>query len=739
MYLNNRDKEIIKKCIDSGIPIPEKYKAILFEEPQEIDLIWQGQCEQITNIVLPFQIIEQIDEPRQNCEENEILDLLTYDGLGRQLSGWSNKLVWGDNKLILSSLKNGPLREEIEREGGLKMVYIDPPFSAGLDYTIDVPIGESPNVNATKYPSIIEEFAYRNTWGNGGSYFLTMLYERIILIRDLLSSDGIFLLRIDYHFGHYVKIILDKIFGKNNFQSELIVNRIKKNVTAQGRLSLPNATDSIFVYFKSDQSRFVHLNQPLAQTREGYWRRTDDSSGERNPRDRTLFNTVFSPPPGKHFKFSQAKMEMMIDQGTLRFNEKLKRLEYFVPPTDSKILDTNWTDIPGYSFTTGYPTENSEILLSRIISICTNEGDLIADFFCGSGTTLAVAEKMNRKWIGADIGRFAIHTTRKRMIETQRLKNKEGKPFRSFQLLNLGKYERQWYIGINPNLSSAEQQKLVIQKEELYLNLILQAYKAERVLQLSPFHGKHAQTAIFVGPIDSPVTISQVNEIISASKEYKITKVDVLGFEFEMGLVETFRDQAKLLGINLALKYIPKDVFDKRAIMKGQVKFFDASYLEVLPTIVDRSVIITLTDCGIFYTQEDLDLAIEVLKPGTSKVIVHNGQIMNVSKNKKGIVAKPQILTTHWSDWIDYWAIDYNFESRKEFIYLNSEKGKNVKTWTGSYIFENMWQAFRTKKNRHLEIKAEPFQYELSGYYKIAVKVIDIFGNDTTKVIGVNI
>jgi len=755
MDLTDNEIRDITSLLEKGKPLPDEYRFKLFEEKREVELVWNGKTNEVTNVVLPFQVIEQVDEPREEKDTKMQLELFDYDERGRQIKGWTNKLIWGDNKLILSSLKNGPLREEIEEQGGIKLIYIDPPFSAGIDYTIDVQIGNIEEEKLTKKPSILEDFAYRNTWGNGGNTFLSMLYERVILIRDILSDDGILFFRIDHHWGHYTKTMLDEVFGKDNFNCELIVNRIRKNVTQQGKLTMPIATDSLFIYFKSDKSKFTHIDVELKKEREGYWRRTDDSAGERRPRERRLIGKIFEPPPGKHFKFSQINMEKMLEMGTLRFNGDLNRLEYWVKPSKTKKSDTNWTDISGYAFKTGYPTENSEALLERVIDISTKSGDLVADFFCGSGTTIASAEKLGRKWIGADLGKFAIHTARKRMVEVQRQLKKEGNNYRAFEILNLGKYERQHYVGINLNLSSENQKKQIKKKEKDFVELILRAYKAEPVESFRTFFGKLSGRMVSIGPINLPVTRLFVEEVINECLDKKLTKADILAFEFEMGLFPNIMDQAKERGIDLALKYIPPEVFDKRAIEKNQVVFHDVCYIEIKPLIKKDSIAVQLTDFSVFYNQESVAQVESILKNGGKKLVVKNGQIIKVSKDKNGIVDK-EVLTKKWTDWIDYWAVDFDFESKKEIIRVKKNNNTSQvkldgttdisqlkldsyeEKWTGDYIFENEWQSFRTKKNRELEL-VSIYKQVPRGRRKIAVKVIDIFGNDTMKIIEVGI
>jgi adenine-specific DNA-methyltransferase len=184
--LTPAEKQDIIRFLEADKPLPDKYRFLLFEDKREVELVWNGKTSEVCNIALPFQVIEQVDEPRAE-KVKEQPDLFNMDERGRQLTGWTNKLIWGDNKLILSSLKNGPLREEIEAQGGIKLIYIDPPFDVGADFSMGIEIGEE---TFTKKPNVLEEIAYRDTWGKGADSFISMIYERLILMRDLLAEGG---------------------------------------------------------------------------------------------------------------------------------------------------------------------------------------------------------------------------------------------------------------------------------------------------------------------------------------------------------------------------------------------------------------------------------------------------------------------------------------------------------------------------------------------------------------------
>jgi hypothetical protein len=191
--LTEQEQQEIVRYIEADKALPDKYRFLLFGDKREVELVWNGKTNEVCNIVLPFQVIEQVDEPRAEKPEDTSLQGSLFDERGRQLKGWTNKLIWGDNKLILSSLKNGPLREEIENQGGIKLIYIDPPFDVGADFSMDIEIGGD---TFTKRPNILEEIAYRDTWGKGVDSFIAMIYERLMLMRDLLAEDGSIQLRL---------------------------------------------------------------------------------------------------------------------------------------------------------------------------------------------------------------------------------------------------------------------------------------------------------------------------------------------------------------------------------------------------------------------------------------------------------------------------------------------------------------------------------------------------------------
>lgn len=780
--LNDSEKQEIFRCLEADKPLPEKYRFLLFDDKREVELVWNGKTDEVCNIVLPFQTIEQVDEPRAESGDasgsvrEELFEFsgVSYDGRGRQLKGWTNKLIWGDNKLILSSLKNGPLRDEIEKQGGLKLIYIDPPFDVGADFSMDIEVGDGGDT-FTKRPNILEEIAYRDTWGKGADSFISMIHERLILMRDLLAEDGSIYVHMGPKIAHLIEAVVREVFTGAGQGAEITWKR----VTAHGD-SLRWGVIHDAIIWQTKSAKFVWNPQfdPYDDSyiKSKYTNKTDDGRPFRldnltspHARPNMTYEWRGHTPPANGWRYELKTMEKLYNDGRIELAKKpggRPQLRRFLDEGEGVPAGSIWTEISPVNSQakedTGYDTQKPVALLERIIKASSNPGDLVADFFVGSGTTAAVAEKLGRKWIATDLGKFAIHTTRKRMIGVQRQLKADGKDYRAFELLNLGRYERQHYVGVNPNLREDQKQKQLEAKEAAFLDLILKAYRAEKTDGFATFHGKKAGRLIAIGPVNLPVTRLFVEEVILECRKKRITKVDILGFEFEMGLFPNVLDDARSKGIDILPKYIPAEVFDKRAVEKNQVVFHDVSFIEVKPHVREAkkkgdkaSIAIELTDFSVFYSQDSIANAEATLKAKGSKIVVEKGQIVKVTKDAKSIVTR-EVLTEKWTDWIDYWAVDFDFENKREIIRVPKEWELDqqgnlpaVKTdqptlieweekWTGDFIFENEWQSFRTKKNRTLELTSA-FHECSPGRRKVAVKVVDIFGNDTMTIVEVTV
>jgi len=649
-------------------------------EVEKTELVWpgkfdeNGQIKETNRINLPFQIIETINTSRAESEKRKKIGRSLYDFFepeeGETIEdGWKNKLIWGDNELVMSSLLK-------KFAGKIDLIYIDPPFATGADFNFKTEIGES-GEDILKTQSIIEEKAYRDTWGLGIQSYLEMLHDRLILMKELLKYNGSIYVHLDWHVGHYVKIILDEIFGKENFVNEII--RQKTMSCKAQTMGFGNMHDTLYIYSKTEKTYFVQqYDERNEKTRKLRFPEIEKNTGRRYVWDnftqagqgppRKFGDRIIKPPKGKHWIWTQEKIDEGWKNGFIEIKGNMPRVKrYETPgvPAGDIWVGKEWVIHSQSSESLGYDTQKPEYLLKRIISTSCPENGIVADFFCGSGTTMAVAEMLGRRWIGCDLSKWAIHISRKRLLEIDNCK--------PFEILNLGKYERQYWQDIKFNKN---QDKTVIFQ---YIAFILKLYGAQPISGTKYIHGKKGNSVVHIGSVDSPVTIDEINLCIDECLAMKQQELHILGWEWEMGLNELMINEAKSKGIKLLLFNIPREVMDPQAVERGDVKFYELAYVDVNLHIVDKKAKATLKD----FAMSNIEFIPDDIR----------------DKIKK------------WSDYIDYWAIDWNFQND---------------------TFMNGWMAYRTKQNRKLELESDVHKYEKPGKYNILVKVIDIFGNDTS-------
>jgi adenine-specific DNA-methyltransferase len=612
-------------------------------EITKTELVWPGKYDENgkrrepPRVSLPFQVIERVNESRATREAEKRRDLTLFDvwkgDEGETFEeGWRNKLIWGDNLLVMGSLLD-------QFAGKIDLIYIDPPFATGADFAFTTEIGES-GEETEKQQSAVEEKAYRDTWGRGLDTYLAMVASRFSLMRDLLSDRGSLYVHLDATVGHYVKLVLDEVFGSSSFQREIIWRIGWVSGYKSAAKNWVRNHDTILYYVKNP-SHFV-FNKEYVPYPQGYTRRGgEQATGKGYP-----IEDVWNANP---FEF-ELKGEESLDSIQIKSFSQEK---------------------------TGYATQKNESIVRRLMHASSNPEDLVADFFCGSGTTLAVAEKLGRRWIGCDLGRWAIHVTRKRLLDI-----KGCKPF---EILNLGKYERQYWQVATFGEDLDQDGSIALYE---YVAFILKLYGATAVSGMGSLHGKIGKAFVHVGAVDSPVTIQEIAEAIEECKAVQGTELHVLGWEWEMGLNDLMVDEAKKQGVKLLLRQIPREVMETQAAAKGDVRFFEFAYVdfEVKPTRRKREFQVVLRDFAIPNPE---------LVPDEVR-----------SKIKK------------WSDYVDYWAVDWDFRDDS---------------------FMQDWVTYRTRKDRSLELKSDPHTYEEPGEYAVMVKVIDIFGNDASKVVRIKV
>jgi len=645
------------------------------------ELIWDGKYKDgkkvgPVRIALPFQTVETVNESAQ--QRQLTLDLFAA---GRP-TDWRNRLIWGDKKYVLPSLLP-------EFAGQVNLIYIDPPFATGDNFTFTASVPES-HESFTKEPSIIEQKAYRDTWGHGLDSYLQWFYETAVLLRELLAENGCIYVHLDWHVGDYAKAVLDEVFGYDNFRNEIIWQRFNYHADAK-RFGIVH--EGILFYTKAQNYTWNSQIAPLKDSyieshfttkdQDGRIYRLDNMLAKGDGPPRKFGDKILAPNPGTHWRYSQEKIdqlwkeEKIVLSGTGRASVKR-----YLDEIEGAVVHSLWTDIKPLNSQAieriDYPTQKPEALLDRIIKASSNEDDLVLDCFCGSGTTAAVAEKLGRRWIVCDLGRFAIHTTRKRLLSIPDVK--------PFVVQNLGKYERQAWQAAE---FSDPTQRTSLQLR--YRNFILQLYQATPMEGYTWLHGIKAGRLVHVGSVDAPIALGEVKAIVNefwrvSGKDAgeRSNGIDILGWDFAFDLNETAKQMAADANIRLAFKKIPREVLEKKAVEQGDIRFYELAALSLDARQSKRTVELELKH---FFVSPD-DIPDEV-----------------------------QQAINHWSQWIDYWAVDWDYRDD---------------------TFHNQWQSYRTRKDPKLLLKAS-HTYEQCGTYTLVIKVIDILGNDTTKAVKIEL
>jgi adenine-specific DNA-methyltransferase len=496
---------------------------------------------------------------------------------------------------------------------------------------------------------------------------------------------------------HYAKAVMDEIFGAGNFRNEIVWKRKGGSANPLNRLGV--VTDSVLWYSKTDSIVFNQLFTKETDEAKKYieerFNRVDEKTGRKfmdsplvspNPRPNLTYIYKGYTPPPNGWSISKEIMEQWDKEGKLLFPaDKSKRIrrKIFLNEYIGQPIQNLWNDIYVINSQSnefvGYETQKPESLLERIINTSSNANDLILDCFCGSGTTPSVAEKLNRRWIACDLGRFAIHTTRKRLLSIADVK--------PFMVQNLGKYERQAWQ--NAEFGGEQKATAIVNQ---YRRFILDLYNARPIEGYTWLHGIRDGRMVHVGPVDSPISPNDVTQIAIEFKKAmgtgkdapSIAVVDVLGWDFAFEFNEVLTQQAIQAGITIKPIRIPREVLESKAVEQGDIKFFELAALSVDVHKKGKEVTLTLKDF--------------VIPPDD-------------------VPAEVQKAITHWSQWIDYWAVDWD----------NKDD-----------TFHNIWQTYRTRQDKTLKLKGSHV-YDEAGEYTVMVKVIDILGNDTTKALKVNV
>jgi len=648
------------------------------------ELVWEGKYDEYGNrrevevagMAMPLQKIETVDEPRSRTEAQGLL----FDTKTAHLDDFRNMLVWGDNKLVMASL----LRDF---RGKVDLVYIDPPFDVGADFTMNVGIGDEAEATE-KDQSLLELIAYRDTWGRGTDSYLHMIYERMTLVKAMLSRRGSLYVHIGPQVNHMVRNLIDELFGQEYPHREIIWQRVASR--SHGNY-YPATHDAILFYAATPtptwNQQYIPISDSLIQS---HYTNIEEGTGRRYTLDNCLNQNPKRPNLRyewnghlRVWRWTKEKMQQLHDEGRIvHTSSGMPRYKRYLDESKGTQLQSVWTDIRPVNSQaaedTGYDTQKPTALLERIVRTSSNEGDLVADFFCGSGTTGAVAERLGRRWIMADLGRFAIHTSRKRLIDLQRDLHEKGQPYRAFDVFNLGRYERQWW-----------QKERLKGADEDHRRVVLEFYKAEPLTNsVSPLlHGRKGPSLCHVDGIDGILTRGEAQAVAAAAKEAGAKEVTCLAWEFEMDLRLECNRLEKELEIRIKLIQIPREIMEKNRTEPPP--FLEVATLEAKP---------------VFHKQggkTSVDIKLVQFLPSLAEVPTKELQALQERAVKSGF------------DFIDFWAVDFDYRDGEPF--------------------HHHWQDYRTRKDRSLVTESEQrYVYPKKGTYHACVKVVDIFGCDTS-------
>lgn len=653
------------------------------------ELVWEGKYDEFGNqreidvagLSMPLQKIETIDEPRSRAEAQGSL----FDEQKAHRDDFRNRLIWGDNKLVMASLLD-------EFKGAIDLIYIDPPFDVGADFTMDIPLGDK-RERIGKQQSLMEMVAYRDVWGRGSASYYHMIWERLFLMKDLLKETGSVWVHLGPQVSHQVKLIMDEVFGRENIRAEIIWKRTSSHGDTK---NFGHVTDQIFGYSKSSIALW---NPVYGDFSEKYiaseYRYSDDSgrmfrrgdltgAGIRRGETGRPWRGLDPNEIGRHWSKPPSELDALDEQGRIYWPPKGKwpHLKVYLEDQKGVPISNLWTDIPPLNNVakegTGYATQKPEALLERLLTACSDEQSIVADFFCGSGTTFAAAEKLGRRWIGSDLGRFAIHTSRKRLIGLQRELHRSGTPYRSFDVYNLGRYERQWW-----------QQDALQGAEDEHRAVVLRFFRAV-VLKHTPsplIHGRKGSVFVHVDGIDSIFMRDEAAEVARAVKAAGGREVHCLAWDFEMDIRQAVAAIDAEIDLKMRLHRIPREIMEKN---RAEVPpFYEVALLTAEPVVKKSKGGITL------------DIKLTNFVPSLTEVPARELEALEERAVESGF------------DFIDFWAVDFD--------------------WSPGQPFNHHWQDYRTRKDRSLKTVSDAeFACENVGKRTACVKVVDVFGCDTS-------
>ncbi len=617
-----------------------------------------------------------------------------------------NRLIWGDNLLAMQAL----LAQGYE--GKINLIYIDPPFDSKADYSHRMSIEGN---DFTKEPSVIERLAYKDTWTGGTDSYLDMLYPRLQLMKRLLAGNGSIYVHSDWHVGHYIKTILDEIFGKENFRSEIIFKRTPGHHLATG---LDVTTDSIFWYTRTNDFFYKQVYQNLSQDElEDKFPYIEKETGRRfNHQKLEKSSNVGSRGEVRIIQGKEVITELGWIWTQETFEKRIAENPYLIYWTDNgrpryklyvdeyqgRKIGNLWDDITlissNSSEATGYGTQKPEDLLTRVITQSSDKNSIVADFFAGSGTTGVVAGKLGRTWLMCELGKVGIQVTRSRLVEML------AKPF---LIENIGNYQREMIYLTGGRIWEMQ-------------HLILKLYGAtprDKMSGMGVRKFDNTDELVYVGYPDRPITAKKAEELALQAKNldgrgYK--RLVILGWDYEYNYSQALESRLNALKdkmkVEIKSRDIPPDIYDylKKAkseedieTLADKVNFYERPYLRLskpeLKDIKNNKVEIRLSI--------DRYVLMDIPVGHTSK------------KGESDYTALIKLAKDNFAVLIDYWAVDWDYDG---------------------CTFKSQWQAFRGNGRKAKTVPVIATEtLEKQQNHTIAVRVVDIFGNDATATVKI--
>jgi len=620
---------------------------------------------------------------------------------------WLNRMVYGDNLLTMQALLAGDNSSGLSSmRGKIDLIYIDPPFDSKADYRTKIHL---PGTDIESKPTVIEQFAYSDTWKNGTASYLEMMIPRLILMRELLSEQGSIYVHIDWHVGHYVKVIMDEIFGKENFKNHITWLRSSSGKTISK--NFPNDTDFILFYSKSDDYIFNPTYMPLSETTIAMYNKDDgDGRGKYRlfplqktggPGPETTYDykdnngKIWKCPP-KGWRMKQEKLKALEDDGRLYIQGKSigEKAYWNERDNEGRLSNNLWNDIANLQGANaeilGFNTQKPEKLIDRIIESSCPENGIVADFFAGSGTTGAVAEKLGRKWIMSDLGKPACMIMRKRLID------QNAKPFLYH---SIGDYQKEQF--------EQSQFRTIGDLAHVVINLYgALPFPMQEGVPNNLGYIKNGKTLVIV---DSPSKLTGYNTLKKA-QELRSSfmggwdKVVVLGWNFvtDIGrVIESLRDD------KLEVLVIPPDLLDKlktkasyeQLIKSGKIRFSSLQYLTI-KSIIKKE-----------YNKEQDEIFIEL-----DNYVLLSPDALPLDKENKEKLEK--VIKDDPLSLIEYWSIDPEYDGE---------------------VFRSKWQDNRQNRENdedkfRVVRKTKLILPKIKGKRKICVKAVDVFGFESVVV-----